>query len=149
MFTGGLFELPGLNLDEIDIPIATVPAGNLPSPEQLEDLKKTVIDNVNEIAKNHEERSLELEQILKQIEAFKPDPLDLEQFFSERETNTLGLSGDKVGTHFIIAPVNPILPIEIILEDAKQDYSFRSQLLGFSDQVFGTKVGPDKSSLLK
>lgn len=145
----GLFELPGLNLDEIDIPITTIPAGNLPTPEKVGSLKEKLIDCVNGLMKNHVERRVELEAIVRQIKAFSPDPLDLERFFIERETSPLSLSGDNVGTHFIIAPVNPVLPIEIALEDTKQDYSFRSQLLGFADRVFGTKDGPDISTSLQ
>lgn len=142
----GLFELPGLNLDEIDIPVITLSGGNLPTPEQVEILKKAVLNNVGQLSKAHKERIVELEEIVKEIRAFHPDPLDLEQFFSERETDSLRLTGENVGTHFIIAPVNSVLPIEISLEDAKQDYSFRSQLLGFSDQVFGSESGPNIST---
>lgn len=145
----GLFELPGLNLDEIDIPITTVPAGKLPNPEQVGNLKEALLACIDGLTKNHVERTAELDGIVKQIKGFNPDPLDLERFFIERESKTLSLSGDNTGTHFIIAPVNPVLPIEIALEEDKQDYSFRSQLLGFADRVFSAKAGPDISTSLQ
>ncbi len=142
----GLFELPGLNLDEIEIPITTVPAGTLPTFDDVENLKQSLTNCVTELQEGYPERREEFERITGEIKAFKPDPVDLDQFFVARETKPLSLRGDGTGTHFIIAPVNSVLPIEIALEDAKQDYSFRNQLLGFADHVFGTKNAPDIST---
>jgi len=145
----GLFEVPGLNLDEIDIPIATITGGQLPTAQQIDELKEALIQCSNNLAEKHADRSSTFKDIIKQIKAFTPDPVDLEQFVKQRETDPLLLSGENTGTHFVIAPVNPVLPIEISLEEDKQDYSFRSQLLGFADHVFGTKDGPDISTSLR
>jgi len=48
----------------------------------------------------------------------------------------LRLAGNSTGTHFIIAPANPVLEIELAMEERNQDWSFRKQLLGFTDHVF-------------
>src|ERR1044071_7009108 len=107
-------------------------SGQDPTSERVAELKEALINCSNSLAEIHPDQSGRFEDIIKQIRAFTPDPVDLEQFFVQRETEPLILSRDRTGTHFIIAPVNPILPIEIALEDTAPDSSFPRQLLGFA-----------------
>src|SRR5580704_6179641 len=130
----GLFELPGLNLEEIEIPVRTIQGGTLPGMEQIKSLKDPVIKCVQRLSQKHP--NLDFRLISKELTAFQPDPVDLDEFFSRQVEDPLSLKGDLVGTHFIIAPVNPVLTIELAAEERNQDYGFRKQLLGFSDQVF-------------
>ena len=46
----GLFELPGINLDEIDIPVRTYTGGTLPSQEDLKEMIEQVRLNVNQLS---------------------------------------------------------------------------------------------------
>lgn len=133
----GLFEIPGLNLEDIDLPVETFKGGALPTKAQVTVLKDRLLGSVEEIAASHPES--EFKRILKEIRSFDPDPAYLDSFFNEREGNMLSLSSDGIGTHFLIGPANPVIKLELRAEDREQDFSFRKQLLGFCDQVFGSR----------
>jgi|CXWL01.1.fsa_nt_gi signal transduction histidine kinase len=130
----GIFELPGLNLDEIEIPVKTIPGGRLPSEEECATLATALRDCVERLDKNHSE--LDFSKIQQDIKAFRPDPADLAAVLEPHDDGKLSLSGDGTGTHFIIAPAASILDLDISAEDRLQDYGFRKSLLGFYNQVF-------------
>jgi signal transduction histidine kinase len=134
----GLFEMPGLNLDEIEIPIKTLPGGTLPSAEDVELLKTPLLKCLEKLRKDHPE--LNFSETVAELKAFQPDPTDLDRFFAGQGDETLRLAGDSTGTHFIIAPANPVLEIELAVEERNTDWSFRKQLLGFTDHVFGSSA---------
>jgi len=140
----GLFEMPGLNLDEIEIPVKTLPGGTLPSSEHIEALKAPLLKCLEKLSKDH--RELSFSEIIAELKAFQPDPADLDQFFAAQGNETLRLAGDATGTHFIIAPANPVLEIELAVEERNDDWSFRKQLLGFTDHVFGSVADPSISA---
>jgi signal transduction histidine kinase len=144
----GLFEIPGLNLDDIELPVETFSAGTLPSKFQIAAMKKRLIESIEVIAASHAEVSFK--HILKDIKSFNPDPTYLDSFFSERDGNNLSLSTQGTGTHFIIGPANPVIRLELQAEDRGKDYSFRKQLLGFYDQVFGNRTpAPISTSFMR
>jgi len=130
----GLFELPGINLDEIDIPIETIAGGKLPGEKEVASLKKRFVESVTRVAVNHSE--LDMRAILKDLASFQPDPADLDLFFADREKDSLSLSGEGSGTQFIIGPANPIVRIEIRAEEQSGDFGFRKHLMGFCNDVF-------------
>ncbi len=139
----GLFELPGLNLDEIEIPIATFPGGTLPSADDVHLVRKQLRECAKRISSEHPEIDLDL--VVKEIDGFDPDPASLDQFLRSRddeEGKPLSLLEGGRGTHFLIGPSNPILKIEIDTELKNDDYSFRRQILGFCDSgTFGKETG--------
>ena len=144
----GLFEVPGLNLEDIDLPVETFKAGELPSRAQVTKLKNRLFESVEAIASSHPEEKFT--QILNEIKAFDPDPVYLDSFFRERDDNVLSLSGEGTGTHFLIGPANTIIKLELRAEDRGQDFSFRKYLLGFYDQVFGNrKTAPISTSFMR
>lgn len=141
----GLFELPGVNLDEIEIPVTTLAGGSLPTTEDFQALRESVKKTVEQLSELHPELKPRCKAILAEIKAFQPDPVDLDQFFTDRGDESLSLREDGTGTHFIIAPANPVLKLELAVEEDSQDYSFRRQLLGFVDNVFGSRKAADIS----
>lgn len=130
----GLFELPGLNLEEIEIPITTFSNGTLPGEKDVKALSKQLAACVQKISASHP--NIDLGIIESEIDAFSPDPGSLDGFFSSRETTSMSLTREGTGTHFLIGPCNPIIKIEIESERKSDDYSFRKQILGFCDQTF-------------
>src|SRR5258708_1855509 len=52
----GLFRLPGVNLDEIEIPIRTLPAGTLPTQDEIAEMSMSVRANLDALA--HHDREL-------------------------------------------------------------------------------------------
>jgi signal transduction histidine kinase len=130
----GLFELPGLNLDDIEIPVKTIAGGKLPTVGEIAELTARLVKSLDSIAKDHPE--LKLAAIRREVLAFKPDPEDLHEFMEPHDEGKLSLTDSGTGTHFIIGPTNEIVAMELAAEDRLADYSFRKQLVGFCNEVF-------------
>jgi len=131
----GLFELPGVNLDEIEIPVTTFAGGTLPSVDELSALRAQLGECVAGIARSH--KKLNVDKIAKEIAHFVPDVREISQFLASHDELPLCLDGSSTGTHFLIGPANPVIRIEMATERNLNDYSFRRQILGFSDRTFG------------
>lgn len=136
----GLFEIPGLNLEDIEIPLITFPGGTLPSQETITDLQEQLRDSIRNIERSHP--TINLEHFFSDIDGFSPDPKALDEFFSTRNEKSLSLKGGGCGTHFFIGPSNPVIKFQIDRESRENDYSFRKQLLGFTDLTFGNQSTP-------
>jgi signal transduction histidine kinase len=133
----GLFEIPGLNLDDVEVPVATVKDGKLPDNAMLADLRQQLVDCVERVS---QKKSINLQRILDDIDGFQPDLESVYLFLSEREDTHLSLAGHGTGTHFLVAPTNPIIRLDLDEEEREQDYGFRKHLLGFSDAVFSEET---------
>jgi signal transduction histidine kinase len=130
----GLFEIPGLNLAEIEVPVIEVAGRTLPSNDQLAALRQQLIECVRRIKSDHNEA--DVEWIIDEIDGFQPDLESVYGYLKAREDDHLSVAGDGTGTHFLIAPSNPVIRIEMDAEARSDDYGFRKQLLGFADAVF-------------
>lgn len=130
----GLFELPGINLDEIDVPVETFAGDNLPTHTDIAPLTSRLLLCVDRIAKDHPE--LSFDGIRREVESFKPDPMDLDEFLQPHDEGQLSLSNGGTGTHFLIGPATDVLNLEIATEERLGDYSFRKDLMGFYNEVF-------------
>ncbi|HEY0063131.1 MAG TPA: ATP-binding protein [Telluria sp.] len=133
-----LFELPGLSLDDIEIPISVFPGGTLPKQEDVGKLRDQLDACIAKIAREFPD--LDLTEVSREIQSFSPDPVVLDNFFDSRDPGGPSLKGEGSGTHFLIGPSNPVIKIEITSELRKGDYNFRKQILGFSDETFNPKV---------
>jgi len=136
----GLFELPGLNLDEIDIPVQSFPGGEIPTEADCIKLTLKLTESVAHLAEKHP--TLNFSEIRRELKSFRPDPIDLDEVLRPHDPESLSLGGQGTGTHFIISPVTPILDLEISSEQRIRDYSFRKSLLGFYNQSFLAKPPP-------
>ena len=136
----GLFEIPGVNLDDIEIPVKTFKGGELPELNAILALRDAFTSGIKNSAayKMAPERC---EQLIKEIETLKPDLRALDAFF-EKSSDGQGfsLSGDGCGTTFLVGSVNRVIPTELDAENSAQDYSFRRLLLGFVDPVFSKVI---------
>jgi hypothetical protein len=143
----GLFELPGINLEDIDLPIHVFEGGLFPSKEKILDLRNQLLTNINTLEGKCDSNLLST--IIEDIKTFSPNPFELDSYFKEREDDVISLAGDGHGTQFIIWPANPVIKAEFCSEDKKKDYSFRKQLLGFNDCIFGEVSEPRITTLIK
>lgn len=130
----GLFELPGINLDEIDVPVHSFPGEHLPTETDITLLISRLLKCVDRLANNHPE--LSLARIRREVESFKPDPVDLDGYLEPHDDGQLSLRNGGTGTHFIIGPATEVLNMEIATEERLSDYSFRKYLMGFYNEVF-------------
>jgi signal transduction histidine kinase len=131
----GLFEIPGLNLEEIEVPVETVSGSGLPGDELLLQMREQLKACALRIRIDHPEA--DVEAIIADIDRFQPDLESVYSFLESTEEEHLSLSQGSVGTHFLIAPSNPVIKLDLAKEDRDADYGFRKFLLGFSDSVFG------------
>ena len=136
----GLFEIPGVNLDDIEIPVKTFKGGELPELNAILALRDSFTSGIkNSTAyKMAPERC---DKIIKEIESLNPDLKALDAFF-EKSSDGKGfsLTGDGCGTTFFVGSVNRVIPTELDAENSAQDYSFRRLLLGFVDPVFSRVI---------
>jgi signal transduction histidine kinase len=123
----GLFEIPGIDVDQIEIPVVTLPGGRLPDSEFVNGLVNRVRDNVERLALAI---SAELKtSLLSQLAAFDISPASVAESLGHPS-----LKGEGYGTHFYILPTDPILEVDI---DEKGDIATPMQktLLGFSNTM--------------
>lgn len=136
----GLFEIPGLNLEEIEVPVQVVTDGRLPTEDILAGMRSELVECAIRIQAHHPDANID--SIVTQIEAFQPNLDSVYNFLRSSEDQHLTLEEGRTGTHFLIAPSNPVIKHDLINEEKEGDYGFRKQLLGFSDAVFAENSSP-------
>lgn len=120
----GIFEAPGIDLDDIDIPIAEFDGWNLPGKN---DIAKMVQDFRSNLDRLGDELPEELTgRISAELEQFTVDPRQLDEWFG---LPTLG--GEGRGTHFILSPVSPLLADDIDQSSRDKASPLTKALLGF------------------
>ncbi len=132
----GLFEIPGVDLDSIVIPVETLPGGSLPNHSIVTKLTKQVVENVRSLESNIS--TADSAVIIKELEAFSIDP-DL----IDNDSTKLSLRGDGRGTHFYVMPTDPILESdidEVSLDDVAG--ALQKMLLGFSNTMMPDNPTP-------
>jgi signal transduction histidine kinase len=122
-----IFEMPGIDLDDIEIPIRSFSNGKLPD-------KAAVSEMVDAFAKNLKKLEyITLDQELAfhtDFEAMRVDAAEIDGYVSD-----MSLAGDGHGTHFIIAPANEILEADIDNDDLYRASSLEKALLGFTNKM--------------
>ncbi len=131
----GLFEQPSLNLDDVEIPIKCISAGNLPLSQDIVELLKENTTNIELLQKKFPQCNLQL--ILSDVADLQVDPHDF-----ERTVAGLSLADHKSGTHFYIAPANETILAEIRLEQDRRTKDFSKYLLGFCNSTFAEDRPP-------
>jgi len=124
-----IFEWPGVDLEEIDIPLRTFPSGALPSADDVAEMVDEFRAHALTIGSRVGE-SLR-EKILGQLDQFDLDPQDIDSYLKEPS-----LGGDGCGTHFIIKPVSTLLAEDIDGDPTlKKETPMKKALLGFSNTM--------------
>lgn len=125
----GLFELVGVNLEDIEIPVKLIPGTKLPTYADVEDLLHNMADCVKKLRIGNPNPSYS--RILEDISGFQLDPQDIDEFLGG-----LSLKNGKTGTHFYVAPADDGIAQEIERERNADTKDFTKFLLGFSNVVF-------------
>lgn len=132
----GLFEQPGLDISEIDIPIKELPPGVLPSNKDICELADKIIINLEKLKQDIDKDSFSI--LINSLEVAKrisPDQLDA--YLNKESDNPLSLAGNGYGTHFIVLPVAPELDDDIDGGTDKESSKLEKNLLGFSNTMAG------------
>ena len=124
-----LFECPGIDLEDIQVPIRTFPGGELPSSED-------VLQMVSAFAKNNEHLKAKIGQqfydrLCRELREFQVDPQDIDSYLGDPT-----LRGTGSGTHFIILPTSDLLPADIDGEPQDEKATpLTKALLGFTNTM--------------
>ena len=124
-----LFELPGIGLDEIDVPIKEFPSDYLPTADDVQELVARVQRNMDRLRPrvNPDEADW-IDQQLRQV-AFDPKALQ------RRFQNSL-LSDPVPGTQFYIQPVVPVLEEELDeSQECRHVGDLHRTLVGFTNTM--------------
>lgn len=128
----GLFEQPGLDISEIDVPIEEFEHGTLPTKADIATLIAKIYNNLAHLEEQIEPSAYsELVATLDKVKQISPDVLD--GYLNKEREQPLSLSGDGYGTHFILLPVAPELDDDIDGGSDKDSSKLERNLLGFSN----------------
>lgn len=128
-----IFELPGLSLDDIVIPLREIEGGTLPGESLIQNMKEELVDSLYEIMKGHSSLREIIPSLIKEAEGFNIVP---EQIEPSLPNPSLSLSGDKYGTHFYISPVDEMLDSDIDGEpDTTDATKIEKMLVGFTNTM--------------
>ena len=131
----GLFEISGINLDEIEVPIKFVPGGRLPNVDEVDGLLAEMRANIEKLAKKYGREAFQ--KILSDIDNIQIDPQDIDEFIGG-----LSLRDNGCGTHFFVFPADEEIAYEIERERRQDKKDFSKFLLGFSNSVFRDRPPP-------
>lgn len=124
-----LFEISGVNLEEIEIPTKTISGGRLPTSVDVDELIEQVRKNLTTLSQKAEKA--QIDRINRDISDFQVDPSDLDEFLGG-----LSINGNQPGTHFYVAPADEGISLEVERERNQGTKDFTKFLLGFSNDVF-------------
>ncbi|MBR4917855.1 MAG: sensor histidine kinase [Bacteroidales bacterium] len=124
------FELPGINLEDITIPI--VELDHIPTDQDILALKTTVLNNVEELLEKKVVDEAEYNKLRKTVASFNINPSELLGVL-QGVTNFSNTPG---GTHFYISPVDDVLNADIDGESGSDEATkMEKMLLGFHNTM--------------
>ena len=121
-----MFEIPGINIDEISIPIKTFSSGTLPNEADVLNMVQEVRDNLKQL--DEKVPGDMFETISSELNKFKIDPSKEANFLKEPDL----INGS--GTHFYILPSDPIIKEDLNTETTSYS-KLHKHLLGFTDTM--------------
>ncbi|MGE5514641.1 MAG: ATP-binding protein [Bacteroidota bacterium] len=135
----GLFEIPGVELSAIDIPILSLPGGTLPGAEEVKSLIESVEACIDLLLPRQSRQRRALKAPLQAMSGHDPKAYaDWLAAQAKREGRPdLSLRGGGHGTHFFIAAVDPILNVDIDVKGYGGSSPFQRLLLGFGNTLSG------------
>ena len=129
----GIFELPGLNLDDIVIPVREIEGGILPDKSLVENLKNELSDSLKSLWDNKQIPETEGRLLLNEIKSFNIIPSMIERSLPNP---SLSLLNEGHGTHFYISPADDLLDNDIDGEKNSQDTTkIEKMLVGFTNTM--------------
>ena len=130
-----LFACPGIDLEDIQIPVRTFAGGCLPSASDVHDMVQAFRANTERLRSKLTES--DYANVGNAVAAFVADPVDINSYLKE-----LTLSGNGTGTHFIIQPATELLSLDIDGDgDRTTATPLDKALLGFTNTMT-----PDQTS---
>ena len=124
-----LFALPGISLDEIEIPVKEFPDGALPTADDLRSMADDVRRNLDHI--RHRVDPSQANEIDAQLEGASFDASLLQRRFQ-----STSLTGSATGTQFYIQPTDPMLEIALdAAPERRRTGDLQKMLMGFTNTM--------------
>lgn len=133
----GLFECPGINLDQIEIPIRAFPGEMLPDYRDIEEMVGAVRQNVQYLYGDGEINANNAGRILRDLDKFRLSPVELSSVLKGPS-----LQGDGHGTHFYILPSSEDLMVDVETDLTGKVSDLRKLLLGFTNTMVPVNLPP-------
>lgn len=125
-----LFELPGINLEDIAIPVKEFE--ELPDENDINEIKKEVIESLDKLLEKDIILQEDYERVRKTIDVFNIDP----QLLNKKLIGKFDLSTGKGGTFFYISPVSETLIFDIEGErNSNESTLIEKMLIGFHNTM--------------
>ena len=125
-----IFELPGLDLDDVVIPIREF--STLPTSSEIDEMKDELKESLSNLLEKDDITYEEYDKLFDQVDEFKIKPKNLNSTLIGK----FELGDNKGGTHFYISPVDETLNHDI---DGDKDNSVATKiekmLMGFSNTM--------------
>lgn len=133
----GIFEVPGINLEDIEIPIREFSDASLPTAQDIYEMVNEFKQNLLHIDNEY----VELQQRIElELNDFSIDPIEIDSYLEN--TNYLSLKGNGVGTHFIIKQATELLIDDIDNSTSEKASHLEKSLLGFTNTMTPSHVPP-------
>lgn len=129
-----MFELPGVDLEEIEIPVSTFDNKEDITLQEISNLVSIVKNNLKNL-KNKTDLSI-YERAFEQLSSYK--------FYDSFLNFEFGPLIENGGTHFIISPTNEGLEISLNKEDENKLSEMQRMLIGFTSSTL-TEEAPIKT----
>jgi signal transduction histidine kinase len=131
----GLFEIPGIDLDRIEIPVEELDQFSVPDGALLLRLIERVKTNINSFGTAI--TPAETRRIYSELDRLQFDPSQLDESLVEPRLRNGG-----TGTHFYVTPTNVILSDDIDNGDGDSASPIEKMLLGFSNTMMPDRPAP-------
>ena len=131
-----LFELPGVSLDEIDVPVREFSGEKLPSAEDFLSLVDAVRQNLEQL------RGRVAPDAISRIEA-QLDQASIDVAALQKRFESAALVDASTGTHFYIQPTDPMLEIALEPEGGRRSIGDLQRILtGFTNTMMPDRPDP-------
>jgi len=126
-----IFELPGLNLDDVVVPIRSF--DSLPDGEDIKSMKEELINSIEKLLTQDDISESEYESIKSIINSFTVSPIEL----SSKLIRFKGMENiEDGGTIFFVSPVNEFLDFDLDGDSQSKDATkIEKMLMGFHNTV--------------
>lgn len=125
-----VFEIPGLDLDDVVIPLREYENGKIPNKNDIDELKLELSNSIKNIHKKGYLNKEEVDLFLAEINDFSINPLEL----GRQLPGDLSLD-KKSGTHFYISPVSEMLNKDISESEKGTPSNLEKFLIGFTNTM--------------
>jgi signal transduction histidine kinase len=126
----GAFGLPGVDLDQIEIPLRTLPAGDLPTGSQIREMVTEAMQGLDKLA--GVTPGSEISRIRSEMDCFRVDPAAL-----GLHLGTPSLADAGHGTHFYIFPTDESVAAVLDAPSRDDDVAapLHKMLVGFTNTM--------------